>query len=170
MFTLIIGGSASGKSEYAEQSVMSLPGERIYIATMQPWDDECVKRIEKHQLARAGRGFSTVERYTHLAGLTLTEGCNVLLECLSNLVANERYAPDGGGREAVLAGVEVLLEQCRHLTIVTNEVFSGGADYEGDTLQYLEDLGYINRMLARRADRVVEVVCGQENVLKGATT
>ena len=28
MFTLVIGGSASGKSEYAEQQVMALPGRR----------------------------------------------------------------------------------------------------------------------------------------------
>lgn len=48
MFTLVIGGSASGKSEYAEQQVMALPGRRWYLATMEPWDDECVARIAKH--------------------------------------------------------------------------------------------------------------------------
>ena len=34
MFTLIIGGSASGKSEYAEQQMLTLPGQRVYIATL----------------------------------------------------------------------------------------------------------------------------------------
>ena len=38
MFTFIIGGSASGKSEYAEQHVLSLSGGRVYIATLEPWD------------------------------------------------------------------------------------------------------------------------------------
>ena len=162
MFTLVIGGSASGKSEYAEQQVMALPGRRWYLATMEPWDDECVARIAKHQAARAQREFTTVECYRNLPALDLPPGGNVLLECLSNLTANERYGPEAGGVARVLAGIEHLLKTCAHLTVVTNEVFSGGAEYAGDTLAYL------NRVLARRADRVVELVCGLPNVLKEA--
>lgn len=45
MFTLVIGGAASGKSEYAEAHVETLPGRRLYIATMEPWDEECRARI-----------------------------------------------------------------------------------------------------------------------------
>ena len=41
MFTLVIGGAASGKSEYAEAHVETLPGRRLDIATMEPWDEEC---------------------------------------------------------------------------------------------------------------------------------
>ena len=33
---------------------------------------------------------------------------------------------------------------------------------------YLKDLAWLNRVLARRADRVVELVCGLPNVLKEA--
>ena len=50
MLTLVIGGSASGKSEYAEQHVMSLNGARIYIATMEPFGKEaadCYVSIHK---------------------------------------------------------------------------------------------------------------------------
>ena len=50
---------------------------------------------------------------------------------------------------------------------MTNEVFSGGKDYEGETLRYLRELAQINRALAAKADRVVEVVCGLPNLLKG---
>ena len=53
MFTLVIGGAASGKSEYAEAHVETLPGRRLYIATMEPWDEECRARIARHQAARA---------------------------------------------------------------------------------------------------------------------
>lgn len=167
MFTLVIGGSASGKSEYAERLVQGLPGARYYIATMRPWDGECLARIAKHQAARADRGFVSVERYTALSGLDLPEGCNALLECLSNLTANELYQPEGGGEAAVLSGVEHLRRRCGNLAVVTNEVFSGGAEYQGDTLNYLRALARVNRALARRADLVIEVVCGLPQVWKG---
>ncbi len=178
MFTLVIGAAGSGKSEYAERLISGeirvkgqeedrQAGELIYIATMQPWDQECLKRIEKHQKARAGRGFFTIERYLDLSGLELPKGSRVLLECLSNLMANELYSPEGKGKEAILEGVDHLLEECRDLTIVTNEVFSGGKKYEGDSLHYLKELAAVNRALAKKADRVVEVVCGCPNLLKG---
>ena len=167
MVTIVIGGAASGKSEFAEALVQTLPGQRVYVATMEPYDGECLVRIEKHRRQRAGKGFLTLERYRDLGGLEVPAGANVLLECMSNLLANELYSPQGGGSAAVLGGVERLCGCCAHLTIVTNEVFSGGCDYEGDTLRYLRELGAVNRTLAARADRVVEVVCGCPNVLKG---
>ena len=57
MLTLVIGGSASGKSEYAEQHVMSLNGARIYIATMEPFGKEAEDRISKHRQMRKNKGF-----------------------------------------------------------------------------------------------------------------
>ncbi len=167
MLTLVIGGAASGKSEFAENLVLTLPGRRVYVATMEPYDGECLARIEKHRRQRAGKGFLTLERYRDLGGLEVPTGANVLLECMSNLLANELYSPQGGGSAAVLGGVERLCARCANLTIVTNEVFSGGKDYEGDTLRYLRALGSVNRALAAQANRVVEVVCGCANVLKG---
>ena len=167
MFTLVIGGAASGKSEYAEAHVETLPGRRLYIATMEPWDEECRARIARHQAARAHKRFTTVECYRNLSQLTVPPDSNVLLECLGNLVANERYGRQGGGVAQAVAGVAHLLRQCRHVTVVTNEVFSSGEAYQGDTLSYLRDLAWANRTLARRADRVVELVCGMPCVWKG---
>lgn len=168
MLTLVIGGSASGKSEYAEAHVCTLPGSRIYLATMEPWDRECRARIARHQESRAHRHFATIERYRDMEHLTLPPDSNVLLECLSNLLANERYGTPSRPADQVLAGLTHLARQCSHLTVVTNEVFSGGTDYEGDTLAYLRQLAWLNRQLAQQADLVVEVVCGLPNVLKGA--
>lgn len=98
MFTLVIGGAASGKSEYAEAHVETLPGRRLYIATMEPWDEECRARIARHQAARAHKRFTTVECYRNLSQLTVPPDSNVLLECLGNLVANERYGRPGRRR------------------------------------------------------------------------
>lgn len=171
MMTLVVGGSASGKSEYAEGLILSAKGwPRTYIATMQPFDEECLRRIEKHRLMRASKSFGTVECYTNLASVAVPEGSAVLLECVSNLCANEMYSPQGSGESAgsaILEGVERLRRQCRDLVIVSNEVFSGGSRYQGDTLRYLELLGRVNCALAAMADNVCEVVCGVPVYYKG---
>lgn len=167
MFTLIIGGAASGKSEFAEAHVLKLPGRRVYLATMESFGTEARARVERHRRLRAGKGFETVERCTDLRGLEVGQDVNILLECLGNLLANELYSPQGGGSQAVLAGMEHLLAQSAHLAVVTNEVCSGGKDYAGETLRYMRELARINRTLAARAELVVEVVCGLPNVLKG---
>lgn len=167
MLTLVIGGAASGKSEYAEALVMSLPGKRIYIATMEPFDDECRERIKKHRLMRRGKGFETTECYTDLCSARVPRGANALLECMSNLTANELYSPNGGGLDAIMRGIDALCERCENLTIVTNEVFSGGTDYAGGTTEYMRALAEANRRIAKRADRVIEVCCGLANTLKG---
>lgn len=50
MLYLVTGGSGSGKSEYAENLAVSLKKENlIYIATMFPFDDESLKKIERHK-------------------------------------------------------------------------------------------------------------------------
>ena len=59
----------------------------------------------------------------------------------------------------------VLLEDLGNLT--ANEVFSGGADYAGDTGRYLKALAQVNNALAARADHVVRVVCGIPVYYKG---
>ena len=171
MMTLVIGGAASGKSEFAEGLVLSA-GElpRYYIATMQPFDEECRARIRRHRQMRAKKRFETFECFTNLKSLTLPQRGVVLLECISNLTANEMYSPDGAGEaaiEAICQGIEHLRTQCQELVIVSNEVFSGGSDYEGDTLHYLQVLAEVNRALARQADRVYEVVCGMPVCHKG---
>lgn len=94
----------------------------------------------------------------------------VLLEDLGNLVANELYSPGGAGKhtaEAVLAGLERLAAGCDDLIVVSNEVFSGGADYAGDTDQYLLALAQVNNAFAARADNVCRVVCGLPVYYKG---
>lgn len=167
MLTIIVGGAGSGKSAFAEAHVCRLPGRKIYLATMLPRDGESRERVEKHRAKRAGKGFETLERGLDLAGAELPGGANVLLEDLSNLLANEMYEPAGGGIDAVRRGLSHLIENCENLSVVTNEVFSGGAEYDGESLRYMRALADLNRELAARAELVVEVVCGLPNIMKG---
>lgn len=167
MLNLIIGGAGSGKSAYAESLTLRLPGRRVYLATMQSRDAESLKRIERHRVQRAPHGFLTVECPTDLAGTQFPENANILLEDLSNLLANEMFSQEGGGAEAVRRGLESLLSRCANLTVVTNEVFSGGADYAPETLAYMKELALLNRELAAKSDFCAELVCGLPHILKG---
>ena len=80
------------------------------------------------------------------------------------------YSPEGAGAnaiEAILQGIEHLRAQCKNQVIVSNEVFSGGTAYQGDTLSYLKTLALVNRALAAKADKVYEIVCSLPVCHKG---
>lgn len=171
MTELITGGSASGKSAYAELQAVSCPAvRRIYVAAMIPVDAESEARIARHRAMRAKKRFETVECYTGLESLTIPavrgigpEDTVILLECMSNLAANEQYLsgePAADIRRRIRTGIRHLQKSAGHIIIVTNEVFSDGVLYGEDTEAYLELLGGISRDLAELADTVTEVVYG----------
>ena len=114
--------------------------------------------------------FTTVECPLHLDRVALP-GAALCCWRTGNLAANELYDPDGAGAEtaaAILQGIDKMLLQCDNLIVVSNEVFSGGADYAGDTDRYLRALAAVNNAAAARADRVVRVVCGIPVYYKGS--
>ena len=172
MLTLITGGSASGKSAFAERLLSACnASNRIYLATMESHDPECDARIRRHRAARAKRGFLTLERSTGLSAITLPENCAVLLECLTNLAANECYSPSGArGKtyDAILSGIDTLCRQAKEVIVVSGEVFSDGECYDVETLHYIDLIGRLNCAIARRAERVVEVVYSIPVYHKGA--
>ncbi len=93
----------------------------------------------------------------------------ILLECMSNLVANEMFEPDGAGENtvnAILRGIDRLRRQANRIIVVTNEIFSDGICYDADTMRYLSYLGAVNQALALQANRVTEVVYGIPTALK----
>lgn len=171
---LVSGGSGSGKSAYAERIACQLqPGKKWYIATMYPYDEESQDRVARHRRMRSGKGFETQECFTGLQQNRAEGGYageTVLLECISNLVANEMYMEGGANVQAVsriLADVEKLRQECENLIIVTNDVFTDGVQYDYETERYIHYLGEINFGLAEMADAVIEVVCGCPVVHKG---
>lgn len=170
MRILLTGGAANGKSTYAEELAVRLGTPRFYIAAMMPYGEESERRIARHRMLRASKGFTTVERHTDLAGLHLPERGTALLECLCNLTANEMFQPEGAhgcAAEAVLRGVESISRQCENLIVVTNDVGADGGGYDPEVTDYIEALGHINRALALRFDRVYELCCGIPLPLKG---
>lgn len=176
MVTLIIGGSGSGKSAYAENYLVSLSGEKekYYIATMQIYDEEGEKKIERHRRLRDGKGFVTIEQTVdiELAAAKMNRGeKTVLLECISNLTANEMFSGDEPKStqavvEKIIRGIEALREETAHLVIVSNNVFEDGREYDETTMAYIKAMGQINEKLAAMAEQVVEIVVGIPVVIK----
>ena len=194
MITLVTGGSGSGKSAYAESLLSSCEGIRYYIATMQIYDAEGEKKVERHRKLRAGKGFLTIESPINVGKIQFacagkaeqaqyrqeaerkvqgsSEKKSALLKCMSNLTANEMFTKDGMKSEEevvekIVSEIQTLSQKLDNLVIVTNNVFEDGVIYDAGTMEYLRALGRINAALARLADRVAEVVVGIPVELKG---
>ena len=169
MLILVIGGAASGKSAFAESLACKGASPRVYVATMQSVDAECEKRIARHRQMRAGKGFATLECSSELENADIW-GKTALLECLSNLAANEMFAPGMTPQRAqqkILNGIDLLCRRCERVVVVSNEIFSDGASYDELTQAYRVLLAHLNREIARRADYVFEVIDGIPVVHKG---
>lgn len=194
MITLVTGGSGSGKSAYAESLLSSCEGIKYYIATMQIYDAEGEKKVERHRKLRAGKRFLTIESPMNVGKIEFacageveqaqyrqeaerkvqgsSEKKSALLECMSNLTANEMFTKDGMKSEEevvekIVSEMQTLSQKLDNLVIVTNNVFEDGVIYDAGTMEYLKALGRINAALARLADRVAEVVVGIPVELKG---
>ncbi len=186
---LVIGGSASGKSEYAEQRIAAEAGGETkkdcrltYLATMEnDGHREAVARIEKHRAHRKNFNFHTIECSQSIG--SVAEECTnyILLEALSTLLANELFAggvthDDDDHRqqredvaspeyrkdvfERILADVDELRKGFGTLIIVSDDVFADGRIYDRATETYKRMLGRLHVHLADTADEVVEVICG----------
>ncbi len=192
MFVLITGGSKNGKSHMAEAIITDYRKPRFYIATMEPFGEEAQAAIMRHRAIRSGKGFETIEKYTDIHEILLPKNCAVLLECACNLCANEMFSENtkeysvrnpeeksmdnmrdpaedimGDPVRKILYGVDCLQKQAEILVIVTNQVGEDGMEYPRETMDYIKQMGELNRRLAQRADCMIEAVCGIPVIWKG---
>ena len=172
---LITGGSGSGKSAYAERTLLSrMPpeggGRAVYLATMENTGPEAAARVARHRAMRArhgeaaGRTFVTLEQPVDLGGAAVRPGDFVLVEDRGTLLAKELWPPAGAGRAGaearILSGVRALMERAALLAVVSVDIFAGGDGYDPETLDYIRTLGRLHRALAALAEESAEVVCG----------
>ena len=167
MIILLTGGSGCGKSTYAEKLISAMPMEnRVYVATMQVYDEESERRVARHRAQRADKGFETIERQKDLGGIDIRPGATALVEDLPNLLANEMF--DGGDWTRILPGLRSLAARCDNLIVVTNDVFADGVSYPPSTDEYLRRLARLNAGAAALADCAAEVVYSIPVPFKGA--
>ena len=158
MIALVIGGSGSGKSAYAEKLVKQISvNNRIYIATMRVWDQESEIRVVRHRAQRKELGFETIECPVRLDGIEIPQDATVLLEDIPNLVANEMF-DENGDVSRIIPGLRKLARSCKNLVMVTGNIFADGRDYDPETKEYIRLLSNVNAAAAMLADCSVEVV------------
>ncbi len=166
--TLVLGGAASGKSAYAEELTLRLPGTPVYIATAQAFDDEMTDKIAAHRQRRGG-AWTTIEEPLELPTAITENGVAntvLLVDCLtlwlSNLVTAERD---------IAAETDTLVDAIRgvqgHIVLVSNELGLGLVPGDQLSRRFRDLQGTLNQAVAAATDRVVFVAAGLPMTLKG---
>ena len=159
---LVLGGTRSGKSGYAERCGLADDNARrhVYIATGQAHDAAMAARIARHRADRDAR-WQTVEASLRLADVLKNEDAPstvILVDCLtlwlSNALAADCWAAE---RDALLAALPAC--QARVL-MVSNEVGSGIVPLGELSRTFADEAGRLHQALATRCARVDLVVAG----------
>ncbi len=165
--TLVLGGAASGKSDFAEALIGADGRPRIYIATAQAFDSEMETKIARHRASR-GPGWRTIEAPFDLAAALdgIAADHVVLIDCVTLWLSNLMLA-DAGLEDAETA-LFAALDACpAPVVVVSNEVGAGIVPDNALARRFRAAQGGLNRRLAARAELVVTVIAGLPLALKG---
>lgn len=160
---LVLGGAASGKSEYA-LGIAGPRGPRAFVATGQGLDEEMTMRIARHRATRS-TDWETVEVPIELEQWFLASGSRyrtILFDCvtlwLSNLIGAHVKGPDIYTR--VTTCLEVMRATSARVVIVSNELGMGLVPADACTRGFRDLAGRVNQLIAGIADEVHLVVSG----------
>jgi adenosyl cobinamide kinase/adenosyl cobinamide phosphate guanylyltransferase len=170
---LVLGGSRSGKSDFAEQLAARFAGPKvIFCATAEGLDDDMRQRIARHRSGRPPE-WHTIEEplfvTTAIAELDKRNDLRehvIVLDCLtlwvSNLMGRDgSQMPDA---EAIDVAFGQLLDAYANSAatwiVVSNEVGQGLIPSNEIARRYGDLLGRANRRIAAVADRVYLMVAG----------
>jgi adenosylcobinamide kinase/adenosylcobinamide-phosphate guanylyltransferase len=168
MKQLILGGTRSGKSRFAEDQAV-LNGKRlVYIATAQALDDEMHARITHHQQSRTNE-WITLEEPIALAAILQREAADnrcILVDCLTLWLTNILLASEEIFQREHAALLETLPKLTGDIIFVSNEV--GMAIVAADPLsrRFVDEVGRLHQALAKISDKVTLIVAGLPLQLK----
>ena len=181
---LILGGTRSGKSRYAEKTILShildssnTLQKAYYIATAEELDDEMSARIKRHQLDRSknennytskGQTFKwhVIEEPINIAE-TLKQFSSydsVLIECLTLWISNCIHHQCW--HEQKNAFIKTLKETKAHIVMVSNEVGQGIVPSSTLGREFIDESGWLHQELADICEQVSFVTAGLVRQLK----
>lgn len=187
MIVLVVGGAKSGKSMFAQNLSKSLNeslknpisgqldgeierevGKLYYVATMNPYDLEDLKRIENHLREREGYGFNTIEETLNMSKVSslIKEEDTVLIDSITSLVTNYMFRGKEFYKDVsddILSGILEIINNSKNVVIVSDYLFSDSIQYDCYTENFRKEIGVVNRKLAKISDTVVE--CSYGNII-----
>lgn len=162
--TFITGGARSGKSSFALKEASSRSGRRLFVATLEPRDDEMRRRVERHRAER-GAGWDTREEPLGLAAALeeASESYDVcVVDCLTLWLSNVIHAKRDVDEQ--IAGLVSALgdakEERLDVYVVSNEVGMGIVPENELARRFRDCAGTLNQMVAEAADGVYLVASG----------
>lgn len=176
MLTLILGGARGGKSALAERLAAASGRPVLFVATMEPGDDETRARIAAHRASRPP-GWRTVEEPIALLDALgqSRPGDFIIIDCITLWVSNLLLSGIGdadtataGEIHAAVAATLPLAAQLAawcaafdgEVAVVSNEVGAGVVPAYPLGRAFRDAIGTANRALAARADRVYYAIAG----------
>lgn len=158
----ITGGQRSGKSVFAEKTVIRMSSRPVYIATAQVFDDEFRRRVEVHQ-ERRGEQWATYEEPVDVATIPLKPSDTALFDCVTLWATNcfFRFGEDQGKSLEFMKGqFDALVASGADIVFVSNEVGLGGVSPNAMQRHFADLQGAINQYIASRAQEAFMVVSG----------
>lgn len=178
---LILGGTRSGKSRFAQEMALRLGGRVLFVATGEALDEEMRQRIEEHKRRRPPH-WRTVEVATGV-GTRIREEIGdariVIVDCLTLLVSNvigwhgndpEQINPELVDKRLAVEVEELvgcIADSTATFILVSNEVGMGLVPENRLGRLYRDLLGKVNQVLAEHADCVYFMLGGIPLRLKG---
>lgn len=166
--TLVLGGTRSGKSVFAENYVLSTQKQPVYLATAEIFNEEMKKRIKIHQSRRQSIWINVEEPVDILKVLQHHNSVDkiVLVDCLSVWLGNLIEHHLDPEQEIVnlvdgLASIEV------ETVIVASEVGLGIVPENRLAREFSDYAGALNQKIAAIAANVFFVAAGLPLRLKG---
>lgn len=158
---LITGGQRSGKSNYAQQTALSLSENPVYLATSRIWDEEHQKRIERHKADRDTE-WTNIEEEKQLSNHQLDNRV-VLVDCVT-LWATNFFFDNNSDVDLSLAMIkdefDKLIQQEAQFIFVSNEIGLGGTSENKAQRLFMDLQGWINQYIASKANKVYLMVSG----------
>lgn len=161
--TLVLGGTRSGKSAYAERLARASGLAVRYVATADPHDASLAERIAAH-VARRPPAWETVVAGDDLAS-ALRPGACVLVDGLGMWIAG---AAPGRVRERVAALAGAAAATPEPVIVVAEQAGGGLLPLDALSRDWLDLLGEATQTLAEHAERVLLVVAGRALELPAA--
>jgi adenosylcobinamide kinase/adenosylcobinamide-phosphate guanylyltransferase len=167
---LILGGVRSGKSRLAEKLALAVNKPVTYIATATAVDGEMQDRIRLHQKNRPS-DWALVEEPIALAGVIkihANPNCCLLIDCLTLWMTNLLCADDETiFRHEIDGFLQELAGANGDIILVSNETGLGVVPMGELSRRFCDETGILHQSVAGLCDRVIMVVAGLPQILKG---